>query len=160
MAYSFEPGSTIRDQISLLGAAISFTPRRRDIHVDSARVTFHIKCLSENDFDSWMSALRYLLSVSMDSAPKSDTFAYHDRKFTPTGSETERVMSRRSLSRGMGLRLQTGKLQQATIVLDEIGTVREILRTKFTMLSLARLSTILLEYAIRVARLTERAHRV
>lgn len=59
LAYSFEPGSQVRDQISLPGAAISSSAKHRDIHVDSSRVTFHIKCLSSQDFEIWMGALRY-----------------------------------------------------------------------------------------------------
>ncbi|EJD04020.1 uncharacterized protein FOMMEDRAFT_121479 [Fomitiporia mediterranea MF3/22] len=108
LSYSFEPGSITRDQISVPSAAISSSPRRRDIHVDSSRVTFHMKCLNKDDFDLWMGALR---------------------KFTPTGSEMEKVLTRRSLSRGISLGHQTGKFQHATIVLDEMGrTIDDISR--------------------------------
>lgn len=58
LSYSLEPGMETRDQVSLLTAAISTTPGGKDIHVDSGRVTFHIKCLTREDFDRWMSALR------------------------------------------------------------------------------------------------------
>ena len=44
-------------------AAVSTAPGRKDIHVDSNTATFHIKCLSGEDFDKWMLAFRYVLYV-------------------------------------------------------------------------------------------------
>lgn len=58
LSYSFEPGQSIRDQIYLHQAAISTSPGRKDIHIDSNTATFHIKCLSTKDFDEWLSAFR------------------------------------------------------------------------------------------------------
>ena len=70
LSYSFEKNSDIRDQIFLQTAAISSSPGRRDIHVDSGTVTFHIKCLTKQDFDLWMGALRYVnvLTIPLSSA--------------------------------------------------------------------------------------------
>jgi hypothetical protein len=58
LVYSFAPNHPIRDQVALLDAAISTTPGRKDIHIDSNTATFHIKCLSGDDFTMWMAALR------------------------------------------------------------------------------------------------------
>lgn len=58
LSYSLEPGHPPRDQVQLTQAAISNSRGRRDIHVDSHNATFHIKCLSEDDFDVWMTAFR------------------------------------------------------------------------------------------------------
>ena len=58
LMYSMEPEGAIRDQIALQSAAITSTPGRKDIHVDSPRVTFHLKCLTSEDFQRWMTALR------------------------------------------------------------------------------------------------------
>ena len=58
LSYSFEPGQPARDQVLLGQAAISTAPGRKDIHVDSNTATFHIKCLSMQDFDMWMGAFR------------------------------------------------------------------------------------------------------
>ena len=63
LAYSYHPEKAIRDQIFLPTAAISSTPGRKDIHVDSDRVTFHLKCLTQPDFDQWMTALRSAMSA-------------------------------------------------------------------------------------------------
>ncbi|KAH9946839.1 Oxysterol-binding protein-domain-containing protein [Amylocystis lapponica] len=62
LSYSFQPGEPTRDQIQLQQAAISTAPGRRDIHVDSNNATFHIKCLSEQDFETWMAAFRKFLA--------------------------------------------------------------------------------------------------
>lgn len=58
LSYSFEPGQPPRDHVLLSQAAISTAPGRKDIHVDSNTATFHIKCLSAEDFDMWMAAFR------------------------------------------------------------------------------------------------------
>ena len=58
LSYSFEPGQPARDEVLLTQAAISTAPGRKDIHVDSHTATFHIKCLSMDDFDMWMGAFR------------------------------------------------------------------------------------------------------
>jgi len=64
LAYAFEPGQPIRDQVYLNNAAISTAPGRKDIHIDSNTATFHIKCLSTDDFNSWMTAFRWAPSMA------------------------------------------------------------------------------------------------
>ena len=64
LSYSFEPGQPVRDQLSLHHAAVSTAPGRRDIHLDSNTATFHIKCLTTEDFNTWMAAFRFALSLS------------------------------------------------------------------------------------------------
>ncbi|KII93353.1 hypothetical protein PLICRDRAFT_151971 [Plicaturopsis crispa FD-325 SS-3] len=58
LAYSFEPGQPTRDSLVVTQAAISTALGRKDIHVDSSTATFHIRCLSTDDFNAWMGALR------------------------------------------------------------------------------------------------------
>ncbi|KAI8995464.1 Oxysterol-binding protein-domain-containing protein [Trametes punicea] len=71
LSYSFEPGQPPRDQVLLTQAAISTAPGRKDIHVDSQHATFHIKCLSEQDFDRWMSAFRSILAQELPKSRRS-----------------------------------------------------------------------------------------
>ncbi|KAG9223005.1 hypothetical protein CCMSSC00406_0000306 [Pleurotus cornucopiae] len=66
LSYAFEPGQPIRDQVSLHHAAISTAPGRKDIHIDSNNATFHLKCLSTEDFDHWMTALRTFMPNTPD----------------------------------------------------------------------------------------------
>jgi oxysterol-binding protein-related protein 3/6/7 len=58
LSYSLHRGEPPRDQICLTQAAIATAPGRKDIHIDSSTATFHIKCLSGEDFDKWMLAFR------------------------------------------------------------------------------------------------------
>ncbi|KAI0651676.1 Oxysterol-binding protein-domain-containing protein [Trametes meyenii] len=71
LSYSFEPGQPPRDQLLLTQAAISTSPGRRDIHIDSHNATFHIKCLTEEDFDKWMAAFRKILAQEMPKSRRS-----------------------------------------------------------------------------------------
>ena len=63
LSYSFEPGQPVRDQLSLHHAAVSTARGRKDIHLDSNTATFHIKCLSTEDFNIWITAFRSALSL-------------------------------------------------------------------------------------------------
>lgn len=58
LSYSIHPKRPIRDQIFLPHAALSTAAGRKDIHVDSSNATFHIKCLTINDFNTWLTAMR------------------------------------------------------------------------------------------------------
>ncbi|KAI0639227.1 Oxysterol-binding protein-domain-containing protein [Trametes polyzona] len=100
LSYSFEPGQPPRDQVLLTQAAISTARGRRDIHVDSHNATFHIKCLSEEDFDMWMTAFRKILAQEI---PKS-----------------RRSSLARSATRGV-------QLGRAAMLVDEMGnTIAEL----------------------------------
>ncbi|KAJ3750118.1 oxysterol binding protein [Lentinula detonsa] len=96
LCYSFEPGQPIRDQIHLPNAAISTASGRKDIHVDSDRATFHLKCLSTEDFTQWMGTFR---------------------KFSAPVPE-----SRRSASIRVSSRQGTIKLNKSAAIAEEIGT--------------------------------------
>ncbi|KAJ7783522.1 oxysterol binding protein [Mycena maculata] len=66
LTYAFDRGQPIRDQVSLHHSAISTAPGRKDIHIDS-NTTFHIKCLSTEDFDQWMAAFRRFIGPGPES---------------------------------------------------------------------------------------------
>ncbi|KAJ7042503.1 oxysterol binding protein [Mycena alexandri] len=78
LTYAFDRGQPIRDQVSLHHSAISTAPGRRDIHIDS-NTTFHIKCLSTEDFDEWMSAFRRFIGPGPESR-KSTTIRHLTRQ--------------------------------------------------------------------------------
>ncbi|KAG8219979.1 Oxysterol-binding protein-domain-containing protein [Butyriboletus roseoflavus] len=58
LSYSLDPKHPVRDRIFLPHAALSTVVGRKDIHLDSSTATFHIKCLSSEDFNTWMTAFR------------------------------------------------------------------------------------------------------
>ncbi|KAH9944530.1 Oxysterol-binding protein-domain-containing protein [Epithele typhae] len=71
LSYSFEPGQPQRDQILLSQAAVATAPGRRDIHIDSHTGTFHIRCLSREDFEMWMGAFRKILAIEIPKSRRS-----------------------------------------------------------------------------------------
>ncbi|KAI6133233.1 hypothetical protein EDD16DRAFT_1890827 [Pisolithus croceorrhizus] len=56
LSYSISPKHPVRDQIAIPHAALSTAVGRKDIHVDSSNATFHIKCFTIEDFNTWMAA--------------------------------------------------------------------------------------------------------
>lgn len=58
LSYSVDRGQESRDQILLNNAAFSSSPSNRSIHVDSGTATFHLRALTEADYQRWMAALR------------------------------------------------------------------------------------------------------
>lgn len=70
LVYSFEPGQPVRDQVSLYHAAVATVAGRKDIHVDSNNATFHIKCLSAQDFDMWMASFRRFIAGGAEASRK------------------------------------------------------------------------------------------
>ncbi|KJA26139.1 hypothetical protein HYPSUDRAFT_37022 [Hypholoma sublateritium FD-334 SS-4] len=75
LSYAFEPGQPIRDQVYLNHAAIVAEQGRKEIHIDSNTATFHIKCLSVDDFDNWMTVFRKFISTGIE-AKKSAAVTY------------------------------------------------------------------------------------
>ncbi|KAF9480033.1 oxysterol binding protein [Pholiota conissans] len=110
LSYAFEPGQPIRDQIHLNRAAISTAPGRKDIHIDSNTATFHIKCLSTDDFNDWMSAFR---------------------KFISTGIEAKKVATYRQASRQASI-----SLNRSGVILEEMGNMFNELEGSIANLSL------------------------
>ncbi|KIY65502.1 hypothetical protein CYLTODRAFT_432183 [Cylindrobasidium torrendii FP15055 ss-10] len=105
LTYSMDTGQPVRDQISLHQAAISTAPGRKDIHLDSNTATFHIKCLSMDDFNQWMTAFR---------------------KFVIIGAEVRRTNSVRLAQQQGALKLvRTGVATGA--ILDDMATAVQTL---------------------------------
>ncbi|KAJ7630685.1 oxysterol binding protein [Roridomyces roridus] len=75
LEYSFDVGQPVRDQVSSHRAAISTAPGRKDIHIDSSSAdaqrehaqTWHLRCLSTDDFEQWMTAFRRFIGPGPES---------------------------------------------------------------------------------------------
>ncbi|KAG9314544.1 Oxysterol-binding protein-domain-containing protein [Chiua virens] len=98
LSYSFDPKQPVRDQIFLPHAALSTVAGRRDIHLDSSTATFHIKCLSKEDFDTWTSAFRTFIIVDGRRSSAS--------KPTPRPTHSQRTKSS-AIAEDMGSKLQS-----------------------------------------------------
>ncbi|KAG9099904.1 hypothetical protein FS749_000091 [Ceratobasidium sp. UAMH 11750] len=64
LSYSFDPKSPTRDSILLRHASLSSSERRRDIHIDSGTSTFHVRALTQDDFDVWIGSCRKFVNVA------------------------------------------------------------------------------------------------
>jgi hypothetical protein len=69
LSYSFGPGKPVRDELSMSQAAISSASRSKDIHIDTDKAIFHIKCFNTEDFNAWMTALRTFTIPYLDPRP-------------------------------------------------------------------------------------------
>lgn len=58
LSYSTSQGSVTRGSIQILVATISYNPKLRQIHIDSGTMIYHLKTLTEGDYDTWCSALK------------------------------------------------------------------------------------------------------
>lgn len=70
LSYSFDPKSPMRDSILLRHASLSSSERRRDIHIDSGTSTFHVRALTQDDFDIWIGSCRKFVNVSDEIEPE------------------------------------------------------------------------------------------
>ncbi|KAG0709077.1 Oxysterol-binding protein-domain-containing protein [Suillus ampliporus] len=101
-----DPKRPIRDQIFLPHAALSTAIGRKDIHVDSSNATFHIKCLTADDFNTWLTAIRQFV--------------------LPDG--------RRSLAGKITPRLSHSQFNRSGIIAEDIGSTISELEAAFAAL--------------------------
>ncbi|CEG66645.1 hypothetical protein RMATCC62417_03186 [Rhizopus microsporus] len=58
LSYSTSPSSVIRGSIQIMVSTISYNPKLRQIHIDSGTMIYHLKTLTQEDYDTWSTALR------------------------------------------------------------------------------------------------------
>ncbi|KAG1755070.1 Oxysterol-binding protein-domain-containing protein [Suillus paluster] len=94
LSYSIDPKRPIRDQIFLPHAALSTAVGRKDIHVDSSNATFHIKCLTADDFNTWLTAIRqFVLPDGRRSLAGKTTPRLSQSQFNRSGTIAEDIGS-------------------------------------------------------------------
>ncbi|KAF8273796.1 Oxysterol-binding protein-domain-containing protein [Lactarius quietus] len=99
LSYSFDPGKPIRDELSVSQAAVTFAASSKDIHIDTATATFHIKCLNAEDYETWKKALRQFLVSSQDTrslGPKSSIGRVASRMSFNQASKTSSTLEEMS----------------------------------------------------------------
>ncbi|KAI6031920.1 Oxysterol-binding protein-domain-containing protein [Pisolithus microcarpus] len=107
LSYSISPKHPVRDQIAIPHAALSTAVGRKDIHVDSSNATFHIKCLSIEDFNTWMAAF-----------------------------SSSHVDGRKSTAASRISRLGHSHWNRSSIIAEDMGSVIAELEAAFTLLQL------------------------
>lgn len=108
LAYSIRQGDHVRDEMPLSNAAFSSSPANRSIHVDSGTATFHLRALTQSDYEQWMSALRKFIATPRPMSAADGTF-------------------RRSLNYGHTVNFSIGHATKMHAILDQMGeTLQEI----------------------------------
>lgn len=79
LSYATSQQSVIRGSIQILVSTITYKPNLRQIHIDSGTMIYHLKSLTESDYEQWQTALMDirkkngetdLMPPSVDDVPK------------------------------------------------------------------------------------------
>lgn len=79
LSYATSQQSVIRGSIQILVSTITYKPNLRQIHIDSGTMIYHLKSLTESDYEQWQAALMDirkkngetdLMPPSVDDVPK------------------------------------------------------------------------------------------
>ncbi|KAI8394249.1 Oxysterol-binding protein-domain-containing protein [Radiomyces spectabilis] len=69
LSYSMRPNDMKRGSIQTMLSTISIYPRQRTLHVDSGATIYHLKALSAENFDMWVTGLRQCRTMSCNPSP-------------------------------------------------------------------------------------------
>lgn len=125
LSYSLQPGQTIRDQLPLHNAALSSSPSNRYIHVDTERGTFHMRGMTQAAYESWMTALRLVVSILPIDLPSHRLhrrFIMMPRAF----ADSEGTLRRSFNYNARTLSFSVGHAAKMNTVLSEMSEVRPL----------------------------------
>lgn len=98
LSYSTSQGSVTRGSIQILVATISYNPKFRQIHIDSGTMIYHLKTLTEEDYEKWCSALRDIRTNVDDGSPIQEEYNKSNVSLGSGGMNNHKRIS----SRGFG----------------------------------------------------------
>lgn len=98
LSYSTSQGSVTRGSIQILVATISYNAKMRQIHIDSGTMIYHLKTLTEEDYDKWCSALKDIRTNIDDDSPIQEEYNKSNVSLSGGGGG----MNKRISSRGYG----------------------------------------------------------
>ena len=107
LSYSTSQGSVTRGSIQILVSTISYNPKLRQIHIDSGTMIYHLKSLTESDYDLWCSALHDIRANVGDELQSPIQEEYN--RSTPS------LVGKRISSRGFGTGQAENKKMRAEI---------------------------------------------
>lgn len=108
LSYSTSQGSVTRGSIQILVSTISYNPKLRQIHIDSGTMIYHLKTLTESDYDLWCAVLRDI-RTNVDDEIQSPIVEEYNNKSSVT------LASKRLSSRGFGNQQAENKKMRAEI---------------------------------------------
>jgi hypothetical protein len=71
LSYSVKKGGIKRGFLQIMLATVSISIKQHIIHLDSGTTIFHIKALSNADFEKWMQCLRYRRATTGEKIPNT-----------------------------------------------------------------------------------------
>ncbi|KAG5457472.1 MAG: Pleckstrin homology domain-containing protein, partial [Olpidium bornovanus] len=63
LSYYKSPGAYCRGSVQIAFSAVSVHPSQRLIHIDSGSTIYHLKCLTQTEYQAWMSIIRKYYAV-------------------------------------------------------------------------------------------------
>lgn len=108
LSYSTSQGSVTRGSIQILVSTISYNPKLRQIHIDSGTMIYHLKTLTESDYDLWCAALRDIRTNVGDEIQSPIVEEYNNKSSVS-------LASKRLSSRGFGNQQAENKKMRAEI---------------------------------------------
>lgn len=108
LSYSTSQGSVTRGSIQILVSTISYNPKLRQIHIDSGTMIYHLKTLTETDYDQWCDALRDIRTNVGDEIQSPFVEEYNNKSSVS-------LASKRLSSRGFGNQQAENKKMRAEI---------------------------------------------
>lgn len=106
LSYCTSQGSVIRGSIQILVSTISYNPKLRQIHIDSGTMIYHLKSLTESDYDLWCTALKDIRTNLLDEVAVKEPASGLDFSILPTASVSSKRLSSRNSANGL-LQLDT-----------------------------------------------------
>jgi hypothetical protein len=119
LSYSTSEDGITRGSIQILVSSIAYSPKQRQIHVDSGTMLYHLKTLTEEDYEKWTNALR---DFKANIEPEQDS---HPPTPSATSSTSKRHSNFRQKQRSSGLpdlKLQVSRGIELSAQMQDIAT--------------------------------------
>lgn len=135
LSYSTSQGSVTRGSIQILVATISYNPKLRQIHIDSGTMIYHLKTLTQEDYDIWCSALKnirtHIDETTTTTTPNfQDEMIYNHKRISSRGfngshHQTDNKKMRAEIDHG----IESCHIQQQNIdaLLNSINQLKSLL---------------------------------
>ncbi|CAG8694440.1 15641_t:CDS:2, partial [Gigaspora rosea] len=91
LSYYQHPHSPCRGKIHIVLSTVASNQSYRTIHLDSGTATYHLKALSNDDFDAWMTVIRKYVNISNEK--QFNDPEYPRLSFYQSPGEIERLQS-------------------------------------------------------------------
>lgn len=130
LSYSTSQGGVTRGSIQILVSTISYKPNLRQINIDSGTMIYHLKTLTEADYDRWFSALT---EIRRHNGEIDDTPLQEEYSKSNTSLASKRLSSRYNDNKKIRAEIEQGldtsnlHQQNTELVVDTVRSLKEVL---------------------------------